>query len=79
MVSVNGFGQLSEFNRESVQVSKKLKEVYRKIAEKHKCLFLAASDVTAPSATDQEHLDEKGHERLADAIYEVVRLNMAPA
>lgn len=68
-----------EFNRESVHVSKKLKEVYRKIAEKHKCLFLAASDVTVPSATDQEHLDEKGHERLADAIYEVVRKNMAVA
>ena len=58
---------------------RQLKEVYRKIAEKHKCLFLAASDVTVPSATDQEHLDEKGHERLADAIYEVVRKNMAVA
>ena len=68
-----------EFSRESVQVSKKLKDVYRRIAEKHNCLFLAASDVTDPSATDQEHLDEKGHERLADAIYEVVRKNLAVA
>lgn len=68
-----------EFSRESVQVSKELKDVYQRIAEKHSCLFLAASDVTAPSATDQEHLDEEGHERLADAIYEVVRKNLAVA
>lgn len=40
---------------------------------------LAASDVTDPSAADQEHLDEKGHEKLAEAVYEVVRKNLALA
>ena len=62
-----------EFSPESIQVSKRLKEVYQKIAEKYECLFLAASDVAGASDTDQEHLDEKGHEELANAIYETIR------
>lgn len=59
-----------EFSRESVAVSKKLKDVYKRIAEKNNCMFLAASDIAKPSERDQEHLDEKGHEKLADGIYE---------
>ena len=31
--------------------------------------FLNASDFAAPSVTDREHMDEKGHAALADAIY----------
>lgn len=61
-----------EFSAESVQVSKKLKSVYQKIAEKNGCLFLAASDVTKASNVDQEHLDEAGHKELADAIYRLL-------
>lgn len=59
-----------EFSIESVQVSKKLKAVYKKIAEKNNCMFLAASDIAQPSEVDQEHLDAKGHEELANGIYE---------
>ena len=35
--------------------------------------------MTDPSAADQEHLDEKDHEKLAEAVYEVVRKNLALA
>lgn len=62
-----------EFSRESVAVSKKLKDVYKRIAEKNNCMFLAASDIAKPSERDQEHLDEKGHEKLADGIYEKLK------
>lgn len=58
-----------EFNKESVLVSQKLKAVYQKIAQQHNCKFLAASDIAKPSKEDQEHLDEGGHEALANAIY----------
>lgn len=61
-----------EFNSESVKVSKRLKEVYQRSAQKHGCLFLAASDVAKASEIDQEHLDEKGHKELADAIYRML-------
>ena len=61
-----------EFDKESVATSKKLKSVYRKLAEEYGCSFLAASDVASPSETDQEHLNREGHAALADAIYEKI-------
>ena len=58
-----------EFDEKSVITSKELKAVFAKLAEEFDCMFLAASDVAKPSETDQEHLDEKGHLALANAIY----------
>ena len=61
-----------EFSRESVDVSKGLADVYAEIARNEHLYFLDASDVAAPSDTDQEHLNEEGHAKLAEAIYEKV-------
>lgn len=61
-----------EFSKDSVQVSKGLKAVYKKIAQKHNCLFLAASDITEPSRADEEHLDEMGHSKFASAVYDAI-------
>ena len=36
-------------------------------------MFLAASDIAAPSEIDQEHLDANGHEALANEIYKVIK------
>ncbi len=58
-----------EFDEKSVITSKELKAVFAKLAEEFDCMFLAASDVAKPSETDQEHLDEKGHLAIANAIY----------
>lgn len=63
-----GFDQ--EFNEEAIGKSKELKEVYRQIANRYGCSFLAASDYAKPSEIDQEHLDKEGHRALADAIYD---------
>lgn len=57
-----------EFDQESVLVSKQLKSVYQKLAEKYGINFLAASDLARPSAYDQEHLTVEGHAALAEAI-----------
>ncbi|MDD7403015.1 MAG: hypothetical protein PUH02_03620 [bacterium] len=62
-----------EFDKESVQISKKLKYEYSKVANQKKVHFLAASEYASPSVADQEHLDESGHARLADAIYDCIR------
>lgn len=40
-------------------------------------MFLAASDIANPSEKDQEHLDERGHEELANVIYERIRSDFA--
>lgn len=59
-----------EFDKDSVEVSRKLKAVYQKIAGKYGVEFLAASDCAVPSPVDREHLDEEGHRCFADALYQ---------
>ena len=56
------------FDRQSIETSAALKEIYRAVAEKKGCLFLAASDHAAPSSVDEEHLSIEGHVYLASAI-----------
>ena len=63
-----------DFNANSVQVSKKLKEVYQNIAKKEKCYFLAASDIAEASMTDGEHLDETGHKKIAESLERKIRI-----
>lgn len=63
-----------EFDRESVLVSKYLKNEYQKVAKEKKVHFLAASEYARPSEADQEHLDVVGHNQLANAIYERIHL-----
>lgn len=58
-----------EFSKESVAVSKQLKNVYEKVAEKENVYFLAASDFAKSSKKDMEHLSHEGHAALAEAIY----------
>lgn len=62
-----------EFDRESVELSKKLKKTYEKMARKRKVQFLAASDYVRPSHVDQEHLNEASHRKLAAVIYDEIK------
>lgn len=59
-----------EFNEMSVETSKHFAEVYRKIAHKRKVAFLDAAAYAKASNQDREHLDEEGHQKLADAIWD---------
>ena len=61
-----------EFDAASVAVSRNLANEYRKIALQNHAAFLNASDFAAPSVTDREHMDEKGHAALADAVYDKI-------
>ena len=54
----------------SIEVSWNLPRVYEKIARRRNISYLPASEFARPGEADQEHLDELGHSRLADAIYE---------
>ncbi|MGN1481096.1 GDSL-type esterase/lipase family protein [Porcipelethomonas sp.] len=62
----------TEFNEESVELSMQLKKSYADIACQEGCLFLAASDVAYPSEYDREHMDEKGHAALAEAVFDII-------
>lgn len=57
-----------EFDQCSVEVSRKLPEVYRNIALKRELEFLAASDYADSSSVDQEHMDVENHRFFAEAI-----------
>ena len=59
-----------EFDKNSIEVSWNLPRVYEKIARRRNISYLPASEFARPGEADQEHLDELGHSRLADAIYE---------
>lgn len=61
-----------EFNQDSVETSKGLKAVYKQVAERNGCEFLAASDYAKASGADREHLDETGHRQLAEAVYQKI-------
>ena len=57
-----------EFDENSIETSKKLREEYARIATKRGNKFLAASDFANPSSIDDEHMDEAGHKKLSAAI-----------
>ncbi|WP_298483116.1 GDSL-type esterase/lipase family protein [uncultured Ruminococcus sp.] len=71
----HGVGEVGfdpEFNEASVALSRELKGAYAKAAAEEGCLFLAASDVSLPSKSDREHMDETGHKALAEAVFQVL-------
>ena len=61
-----------EFDEKSEAVSRNLADEYRKAALQNHAAFLNAADFASPSITDREHMDEKGHAALADAVYDKI-------
>ena len=69
-------GYDTEFDENSVELSKKLKGEYAIVAKKRGVHFLSASDYARPSGKDREHLSAVGHKRLAEVIYnEIIKMN----
>lgn len=62
-----------EFEKKSIEVSHELKDIYSRIAEERGTGFLAASDFVRADDSDDEHLNETGHEVLARALYEKLK------
>lgn len=56
-----------------MSLSKKLTDVYKKIAAQENVGFIAASEIAFPSTVDREHLSEEGHKRLAGKVEEWVK------
>ena len=63
-----GFDQ--EFSPESVEVSKKLGDVYEKIADQYGADFFRAADYVQSSEEDQEHMNAEGHSVFAGVVAE---------
>lgn len=58
-----------EFSRESVEVSKRLADEYRRLADEKRIHMISASDYANPGETDQEHMTEGGHAALGEAVF----------
>ena len=67
----HGVGE-PEFDEKSEAVSRNLADEYRKAALQNHAAFLNAANFASPSITDREHMDEKGHAALADAVYDKI-------
>ena len=61
-----------QLDETSVQKSRDIAPLYRRIAEEHGCLFLDATGVET-SPIDCEHLTEAGHAALAELLTDLVR------
>ncbi|MBT1182315.1 SGNH/GDSL hydrolase family protein [Bifidobacterium sp. CP2] len=68
-ISTSGF---VGFEEDAVAVSHRLAGEYRKVAERHGCLFLDAAQVAEASELDKLHMDAANHAKLADAMAELL-------
>jgi len=62
-----------EFQQQSIEVSHELKQIYQEIAGRRGHGFLAASDYAQADEADNEHLNDKGHEAFALAVYDKLK------
>lgn len=60
------------FNADSARKSKEFAKEYEQVAKELGCHFLDAAKFAAPGTDDGIHLDQEGHEKLAQAMYEKV-------
>lgn len=61
------------FGKQAVEKTKHFSALFRAAARKLGCEFLDASEFAQPGEADGVHLDEKGHEKLAEAMAEKIR------
>ena len=62
-----------EFDLRSIETSKELKAIYERISKRRGLNFLAASDYVVADERDNEHLNEAGHRRFANVVYEKLK------
>ena len=60
------------FDERSIDKSKRLAEYYKKVADKHGCMFLDAKQYIKPSVEDGLHLGPDGHKGLAEIISKTI-------
>ncbi|MCD7879136.1 MAG: GDSL-type esterase/lipase family protein [Candidatus Gastranaerophilales bacterium] len=62
----------NQFNRESINKSLMMGEIYKKTAERFSCKFLDLNTVASVSNADGLHYSEQAHEKIAKAVYNII-------
>ena len=60
------------FNEVSIDKSRRLAEYYKKVADKHGCMFIDSKLYIKPSVEDGLHLDAAGHKGLAEIVAKTI-------
>lgn len=63
----------NQFDENSIRKSHELKDVYQEICEREGCIFVNGTDTIEVSEIDGVHLSEKGHQQLAELLYETIQ------
>lgn len=63
----------TQFDETGVEKSKKVGQIYRKIADKNGCLLFDINEFTTPSDYDGLHYDEKSHKLIAEKLAEFIK------
>ncbi|MBQ4646540.1 MAG: hypothetical protein IJB79_04245 [Candidatus Gastranaerophilales bacterium] len=65
----------SLFNKDSIEKSKKLVEIYKKIALKNNCIFVDLNNIASVSKIDGLHYDIENHQKIANSLKEILDNN----
>jgi lysophospholipase L1-like esterase len=57
----------------AIYKSTKIASLFRSVSKKTKTIFVDASKITEPSILDGMHLDIKGHKKIGEAIYKIIK------
>ena len=63
----------NQFDENSIQKCQGLKDVYQEVCEKEGCVFVNGTDTIDVSEIDGVHLSPKGHQQLAELMYETIQ------
>lgn len=66
----------TDYNEASPVRSEKLAPLYKTLADKYGLLYLDAASVAGPSVYDSLHMDAEDHEKLAQAVYRILKNNV---
>lgn len=72
-VSISENGWHEGYFKEGMEKSRKLPELYKKVADETGCLFLNVGDYVKVSGIDGVHLDEAGHLKLAEVLADNIK------
>ena len=61
------------FDDSSIELSKKIGEIYKNIANENNCIFIYLNDIATVSKIDGLHYDENEHYKIANYLYNVIK------
>ena len=64
------------FDNTSIEKSKNVGKIYRKVAQKYNCMIFDINEFAKPTETDGLHYSTKSHKIIAERLYNFILLNI---